>query len=302
MLESIYKVFVPSGLILLMLGMGMQLVPEDWKRVMRYPRAVLLGLLGQFVLLPAIAFGLIYSLSLPLAVSAGILILAVCPGGVVSNTVSFLARADIPLSVTLTAISSILALVTVPLILHFGLDIIQSTGEAVVAADRVVLPIGGTVKQLLVLVFLPLITGMLVRRYASNFALRSDPWMRAAGVLVLVVLLVGSVAMEFDFFMQNLSRLWFVLLVLNLATLLGGYALALVFGMDGVRRRTIAIEVGIQNVALGAMVALNILQQPEWAVVPSVYSLVMMSTAFVVMFIGSRWDNERDPSPALEEN
>jgi bile acid:Na+ symporter, BASS family len=282
--------------------MGMQLVPEDWKRVMRYPRAVLLGLLGQFVLLPVIAFGLIYSLSLPLAVSAGILILAVCPGGVVSNTVSFLARADIPLSVTLTAISSILALVTVPLILHFGLDILQSTGEAAVAADRVVLPIGGTVKQLLVLVFLPLSAGMLVRRYASNFALRSDPWMRAAGVLVLVVLLVGSVAMEFDFFMQNLSRLWFVLLVLNLATLLGGYALALVFGMDGVRRRTIAIEVGIQNVALGAMVALNILQQPEWAVVPSVYSLVMMSSAFVVMFIGSRWDNERDPSPALEEN
>jgi len=289
MLETIYKVFVPSGLMLLMFGMGMQLVLDDWRRVARHPRAVAVGLLGQFVLLPAIAFLLLHGLSLPLAVAAGVLILAVCPGGVVSNTVSFLARADIPLSVTLTAISSILALGTVPLILHLGLDLLQSSGETAVEAGRVELPIGGTLKQLLMLVLLPLLAGMAVRHFFSAFAVRSDPWMRVAGVLVLVVLLVGSLALEFDFFMENLNRLWPVLLGLNLATLLGGYALARAFGMDEVRRRTVAIEVGIQNVALGVTIALNILEKPEWGVVPSVYSLVMMATAFVMIFIGSRW-------------
>ncbi len=287
MLESIYKIFVPSGLILLMFGMGMQLVPEDWRRVVRYPRAVFVGLFGQFVLLPAIAIVLLYGTSLPLAVSAGVLILAVCPGGVVSNTVSYLARADIPLSVTLTAMSSILALVTVPLVLHFGLDLLQSARQVAGEADIVALPVRSTVIQLLVLVFLPLLAGMAVRRYVRGFAVRSDRWMRGAGILILLVLLIGSVALEFDFFMQNLNRLWSLLLVFNLATLLGGYALAFAFGLDRVRRLTVAIEVGIQNVALGAMIALNILEQPEWAVVPSVYSLVMMSTAFILIFIGS---------------
>ncbi|HMB59974.1 MAG TPA: bile acid:sodium symporter, partial [Xanthomonadales bacterium] len=124
MIETIYKVFVPAGLILLMFGMGLQLTRRDWLRLVRLPRAVLAGLLGQFILLPAVAFLMVYFLSLPLAVAAGIVILAACPGGVVSNSISFLARADIALSVTLTAVSSVLALLTVPLIVSFGLEIV----------------------------------------------------------------------------------------------------------------------------------------------------------------------------------
>lgn len=283
MLESIYRVFVPAGLMILMFGMGMQLVVGDWLRMAQYPRAILVGLAGQFILLPAIAFLMVYTLSLPLAVSAGLVILAVCPGGVVSNSISFLARADIPLSVTLTALSSVLALVTVPVILDAGLDFVQRDNATLQEGSYVKLPISATVKQLMLLVFIPLAAGMAVRRIASDFAKRSDSWMRVIGVVVLLVLLIGSVALEFDFFIQNLGALWPVLLLLNIATLAAGYTLALAFKVERLQRRTIAIEVGVQNVALGVMIALNILERSDWAVVPSVYSVVMMTTAFVII-------------------
>ena len=291
MLESIYTVFVPSGLIVLMLGMGMQLVPADWYRVVRYPRAIVAGLAGQFILLPAIAFLLVCSLSLPLSVSAGIVILAVCPGGVVSNSISFLARGDIPLSVTLTALSSVLALLSIPLVLDFGLDLVQRGSVTGLEDGYLELPVAATLGQLFVLVVLPLVSGMVIRRYASEFARRSEAWMRVLGVVVLLVLLVGSVALEYDFFKQNLESLWPVLLLFNLAALSGGYLLALALGIGRVQKLTITIEVGVQNVALGAMLALNILQRSEWAVVPSVYGIFMMSTAFALILLGNRLAN-----------
>lgn len=282
-IESIYRVFVPTGLIVLMFGMGLQLVKDDWLRLGQYPLAVLAGLLGQFVLLPAIAFLLIYVLSLPTAVSAGLIILAACPGGVVSNSISFLARADIALSVTLTAISSLLALITIPLIVGFGLAIIDRGLPESANTVSIQIPLAATIKQLMIVVLLPLTAGMLVRRFAEGFARHSEPWFRAGNVLVLVILMVGAIGMQFDFFKQNFQALWPVLLTLNLTTMLGGYLLARLMLLGRIQRRTIAIEVGVQNVALGVLVALNILQRPEWIVVPSVYSIVMLLTSFVLI-------------------
>lgn len=284
MIEQIYQVFVPSGLILLMFGMGLQLVAEDWIRITRYPLAVLAGFLGQFLLLPAIAFTLVHFLSLPLAVSAGVIIVAACPGGVVSNSVSFLARADVALSVTLTAISSVIALVTLPVLLELGLQMIQhdlaATSLALPATETITLPLAATIRQLLILVLLPLGAGMLLRRFAPGFAQRSDRWLRPGSVVVLLVLLLGAVGLEFGFFLDNFRQLWPVLLALNLASAAGGYWLARLLRLDLRQSRTVAIEVGIQNVALGVSIALNLLHQPEWMVVPSVYSIVMMLTAF----------------------
>lgn len=280
MIETIYKVFVPSGLMLMMFGMGLQLVVGDWLRVLRYPRAVVVGLVGQFIALPLIALGLVYILPLPLAISAGIIIVAACPGGITSNSVSFLARGDVALSVTLTAISSLLALVTLPLLLTFGLELLQQGIEG----ETVKLPVGTTIKQLLMLVFLPLVAGMVVRHFAEGFALRSDRWVRIGGILVLLFLLVGAVALEFDFFMGNFMKLWPVLFALNLLSAAAGYWLAYLARLDVTQRRTIAIEVGVQNVALGAMIALNILHRQDWMVVSSVYSVVMSLSSFA--FIG----------------
>ena len=283
MIETIYKVFVPAGLMILMFGMGLQLVGGDWLRLLRFPRSVLAGLIGQFILLPLVALLLVYLLSLPLAVAAGVVILAACPGGVVSNSISFLARADLALSVSLTAISSVLALITVPIIVVTGLDLVQQGMSESSHAETISLPLGATFRQLTVLVLLPLSAGMVLRRFAPGFALKSDRWFRVGSVVVLLVLMAGAIALEFDFFLENFSRLWPVLVALNVLTMLGGYLLALGFRLKIDQRRTIAIETGVQNVALGVLVALNLLQQPEWIVVPSVYSIVMMLTAFVLI-------------------
>lgn len=277
MLAMIFKVFVPSGLMVMMLGMGMQLGKEDWLRVVKFPRAVWVGLFGQFIILPILALCLGYFVSMPLAIAAGLLVLAVCPGGVTSNSVSFLARADVALSVTLTAISSLLALITIPMFLKVGLDILQ---QGMAPEDVVKLPVGDTVRQLMLMVFVPITIGMSLRHFFPAFAVKSESWVRFGGVFILLFMLFGAIALQFDFFVSNFFKLWPVLFTLNIITLAAGYFFAKVMRLDEHQSRTIGIEVGIQNVALGAMLALTILQRPDWMVVPSTYSVVMSITAF----------------------
>jgi len=283
MIEMFLKVFVPIALTVVMFGMGLQLVTGDFIRVARFPKAALAGLLGQIFLLPSIAFLLVHFLSLPLAISAGIVILAACPSGVASNSFCFLARADVALSVTLTALSSVLALVTVPLIIGLGLDIIQLGRAVTSSTDLFRLPLAASLKQLLLVVVLPLSAGMIVRRFAERFALQSDRWFRIANVVVLFILLMGAFVVGFDFLLKNFKVILPVLLALNLASMLGGYFLAQSFGLVTSQRLTIAIDTGIQNVGLGMLVALNLLRQPDWIVAPAVYSIVMMLSAFALI-------------------
>jgi BASS family bile acid:Na+ symporter len=168
MVEAFLKVVLPIALVVMMFGMGLQLTGGDFLRLARFPKAVLAGLLAQLILLPSIAFLLVHFLPLPLAISGGIVILASCPGGVASNAYSFLARADVALSVTLTALSSVVALVSVPLIVAMGLEIIQLSTAEIRNQGAIELPLRPTVQQLLTVILLPLSAGMLVRRFAER--------------------------------------------------------------------------------------------------------------------------------------
>jgi len=284
MIETFLRVFVPVVLTVLMFGMGLQLVVDDFLRLARFPKAVFVGLLGQIILLPSIAYLLVHFLPLPLAISAGIVILAACPGGVASNSFSFLAGADVALAVTLTAMSSVLALATMPLIVGLGLNIIQLTASEVAQTEAIGLPLAATVRQLFLVVVLPLSAGMLVRRFAERLAQRSGQWFRIANVAGLLVLLAGAFTVGFDFLLGNFKLLLPLLLGLNLAFMLGGFLLARSFGLPAKQRQTITIELGVHNVGLGMLLALNVMQQPQWIVVPSVYSILMMLSAFA--FIG----------------
>ncbi len=266
-----------------MFGMGLQLTGSDFLRLARFPKAVFAGLLAQIILLPSIAFLLVHFLSLPLEISAGIVILAACPGGVASNSFSFLARADVALSVTLTALSSVLALVTVPIIVGMGLDIIQPGATEISHSGAIQLPLGPTVQQLLVIVVLPLSAGMFVRRFAERLALNAARWLTIGNLVVLAILLLGAFTVGFDFLLNNFKVILPVLLALNLTSMLGGYLLARSFGLVTSQRLTIVIDTGIQNVGLGMLVALNLLRQPDWIVAPAVYSIVMMLSAFALI-------------------
>jgi len=280
MTAGFLSIYIPVVLTVLMFGMGLQLVASDFLRLARFPKAVLVGVVGQIVVLPSIAWLMVYFLPLPLAVSAGIVILAACPGGIASNSLSFLANADVALSVTLTAISSLLALVTLPILVGLGLDIIQLGMSEANHADAIRLPLGDTIAQLVLVLALPLSAGMIVRRYAERLAVRSDRWFRMVNLAGLLVLLTGAFIVGMDFLLANFQVLLPVLLGLNLASMLGGYLLARTFGLAMDQRLTITIELGIHNVGIGALVVLNLLHQPDWIVVPSVYSILMMLTGF----------------------
>jgi bile acid:Na+ symporter, BASS family len=283
MVEAFLKVVLPLALVVMMFGMGLQLRGGDFLRLARFPKAVLAGMLTQLVLLPSIAFLLVHFLSLPLAISAGIVILAACPGGVASNAFSFLARADVALSVTLTALSSVVALVSLPLIVAVGLEIIQLGSAEISHQDAIELPLRPTVQQLLIVILLPLSAGMLVRRFAERLALNAARWVAVVSMVVLVVLLAGAFIVGLDFLVKNFALILPVLLALNLASMLGAYLLAQAFGLVTPQRLTITIDTGIHNVGLGILVALNVLQQPDWIVAPSVYAILMMLSTFALI-------------------
>ena len=158
------KIFLPIALAVIMLGMGLSLTTDDFRRVVIYPKATVLGMLNQLVLLPIVAF--VYAKIFPLSpeLAVGLMILAICPGGVTSNLISHVSKGDTALSITLTAISGVITVVTIPFILNFSLEHFMAEGE------RISLPIGKTIIQIFVITVIPVLMGMLTRSLAESFA------------------------------------------------------------------------------------------------------------------------------------
>ncbi|HCK14889.1 TPA: bile acid:sodium symporter, partial [Candidatus Poribacteria bacterium] len=158
------KVFLPIALAVIMLGMGLSLTTDDFKRVMIYPKAAVLGMLNQLILLPIVAF--VYAKIFPLSpeLAVGLMILAICPGGVTSNLISHISKGDTALSITLTAISGVITVITIPFILSFSLEHFMAEGE------KISLPIGRTILQIFVITIIPILMGMSIRFLAESFA------------------------------------------------------------------------------------------------------------------------------------
>lgn len=229
-------------LTLLMFDLGLTLTWDDFMLLKNRPRPILVGLLGQLVLLPLIAFaiGLIFKLDAPLFV--GLMLIACSPGGSSSNVFSRLAKGDVALSVTLTAFSSIITFFTIPVVMSLVMSNVGMDNE-------IHLPIGNLIKQNLVLVLLPVIVGMIVRRFAPNAAGKMDKVLSKIAFPALITLAIIFFITKFDVITNNFLLLGSVVTVLLLcATLLGG-GLSRLFGFGQKERRTIVIEVGMQNAA-----------------------------------------------------
>lgn len=271
----LFTIGIPAGLFAIMFGIGLQLVPDDWLRIKREPRGVLAGLLGQFGAMPAIAIAVALLAPLPPDIAIGFIILAACPGGIVSNSFSYLSRADVALSVTLTALSSVLAVITLPLIVGLGFALVGNG-----LAQDLQLPIGRTILQLILLTLLPLACGMMTRRLLPSFAEKADRAFRVLNVLVLALLFSAVIVTEFAFLVANMLVTGSASILLSIACLTAGYWLASAFGLPRLQRKTIAIETGVQNGSVGIMIATTILQQPAFAIAPAIYgTLGMIVTA-----------------------
>jgi len=263
---------LPLALGVIMLGLGLGLTPDDFKRVARYPRAVLLGLFLQTGVLPWVAFALALLFKLSPELAVGLMLLAASPGGATANIYSHLAHGDVALNITLTAINSVLCLLTLPVILDLSLEYFLGAGQYVPPPVRKIVEVA-------LIIVLPVAIGMAVRRFAPGFAARMEKPIRLLSVLVLALLIVAAVAQEWSTLLASFAAVGLACLLFNLASLGAGYAAPLAIRLPRKQAVAIAMEIGIHNGTLAIFIALNVLGNAAMSIPAAVYSLLMFFTA-----------------------
>jgi BASS family bile acid:Na+ symporter len=279
--ELLKQTALPLALFAVLFGMGLSLVPEDFRRVFRHPKAKLVGLACQLLLLPAVAFALALLFRLPGELAVGLMLLAACPGGATSNVITHLSKGDTALSVTLTAISSTVCVFTIPWIVGWSMQWFMGGSSAVQ------LPFWKTLGQLTVVTILPIACGMAVRAARPAWARRLE---RPAGIFALVILaliIMAAVAREKDLAHQ-FAVAGPAAISLNILTMLLGFAAGWMFALPLAQRITISIEAGIQNGTLALAIALGLLESSRIAMPAVVYSLFMFVSGAVMIAIYGR--------------
>jgi BASS family bile acid:Na+ symporter len=270
-------VLLPLALFIIMLGMGLGLTVDDFKRVVVEPRAMVLGLLAQLVMLPLVGLGLAIAFPLSPELAVGVMVLAACPGGPTSNLISYLVRGNVALSISLTAISSLVTVFTIPLVVNGAMQFFMGTGS------DLQLPFGNTVLQIAVITLVPVSLGMVLHRLAPVGAARLEAGVKWLSLGFLGLIIAGLLVQErqnvLDFFVQ----VGLVTLTLNVVTMALGYAIGLAGRLPIPSRKAIAVEVGIQNGTLAIAVASapTLLNQPTLAIPAAIYSLLMFVTSAV---------------------
>ncbi|WP_396588822.1 bile acid:sodium symporter family protein [Bermanella sp. R86510] len=266
------KVFLPASLFVIMLGMGLALKPIDFKMVLVKPKAIVLGLLAQMILLPLLALGVIYLFGMTGALAVGVMILALCPGGTTSNLYTFLAKGDIALSVSLTSVVSLIAPFTVPILLIFFMDLLMGQEE------YIKLPVLKTILQLVVITIIPVSLGMVIQHYKPALSNKVEKPVKLFSIIVMFVIIAGIVAQNISQMGAYFAKAGMATLVLNLACMLMGYGIAKLARLNEAQSKAIGIEVGFQNGTLAILIALTLLENTQMAIAATTYSLIMFIT------------------------
>lgn len=290
MFDLFFGIVMPIGLIIIMAGMGMTLDLAAFKRVLTFPVPILAGLSAQMLLLPLVALGLVLLFDVDSMIGLGLILLSASPGGVTSNALTYVVKADVALSVSLTAINSLLISVTLPVVLLIGARMIDAS-----LSTDIDLPFSRMIGQLLGVTVFPIATGMLLRQFLPNFAHRSEPFIRVFSVVLLALMLIILWITEYQLFLGNARQIGLLIFCLLMITMSLGYGLAGALSLPEPQRFTILLEVGIQNTVLSVYVAANILEDMALAVVPSTYGMLMMLPIAVLM-LGRHWKLSRPAS------
>lgn len=277
----ITDVFLPIALGIIMLGLGLGLTVADFRRVVVYPRAVAIGLGCQMLILPAVCLGIAHAFALPPELAVGLMLLAASPGGAVANLYSHLARGDVALNITLTAVNSVLSLITLPLIVGFSLDHFLGASRAI--------PLQlGKVVSVVSVVLVPVTIGMVIRGRKPALARRLDRPVRALSALFLLGVTLSAVLAERAKLGDALALVGPAALAFNLVSLGVGYIVPRLARVERSQAIAIGMEIGIHNAILAITVALNVLGNAAMSIPPAVYSLIMLVTAAAFGFWVSR--------------
>jgi bile acid:Na+ symporter, BASS family len=271
-------IMLPLSLAIIMLGMGLSLTPIDFKRVFLFPKAAAIGIANQIILLPLIGFLLVWLFGLKSPeLAVGILILAACPGGPTSNLISHISKGDTALSITLTAISSLIAVITIPLIVNLALGIFMQQGE------YVPLPVFDTIIKLTLITLLPVSIGMIIRAKALSFANKMDKPVKIISGILLFLIIFAAIMNNSEIFVSSFRDVGPIALSLNVVMLIMGYLSARMMRLKLAQSITISIESGIQNGTLGITIASTLLHNDIMAISPAIYSLIMFVTGGIII-------------------
>lgn len=291
--SALISVGLPVALAIIMFGLGLSLQVDDFRRVARSPRAVVVALTLQVLVLPVIAFGLVIGFGLDPLLAVGVMLLAASPGGTTANLFSHLFRGDVALNVTLTAINSVLAAFTIPLITNLAIGYFDADGELGLQVGKVL--------QVIAIVLVPVVLGMLVRSRRPALAARSDKPVRVFSIVVLVVVAVGALLGERENLADYVRQVGLVTAIFCAASLSLGYAGARLLRLERAQAVASSMEVGIHNTTVALTIALSVLGSTEVAIPSAVYSIIMyvFATGFGLLVTrGARSPRGREPARA----
>jgi BASS family bile acid:Na+ symporter len=265
-----------------MLGMGLSLMVNDFRRVVLFPKAVALGLVLKLLFIPVLTFALLYLMPMQPELAVGFVLLAACPGGATTNLITNLAKGDVALSITLTAIASVITVFTIPLIVDIGLVEFMGAGR------QIELPFFKTIGQILAITVVPVILGMVINKKYPRFSKKSERPVKIISALFLVLIIAAALLKEraklADFFLMAGP----LALILNLTGMMLGYGITMLFTKSKAQAVTIGVEVSIVNGTLGIAIAAGILQNSVMSIPSAIYSIIMFPAVLVMIYIGTR--------------
>ncbi|MES9904426.1 MAG: bile acid:sodium symporter family protein [Sedimenticola sp.] len=276
-MANIYQIVFPLLLALIMAGMGLSLKLNDFKTLISVPKAILAGLVSQLIFLPLTAYLLLGVFDLQWEFAVGFMLLAACPGAATSNVATHLAKGDLALSVLLTSIASFITVFTIPFIVNFALT--SFGGEAA----SFVLPVGKTMLQIFLLTVFPVAIGMFIRTKWAAFADKMENPVKIFSVVFLLILMAGVVAKDFSTFKMALQSVGTFAITFNVTTMALGFLMATLFALSFKQKITLTIEVGFQNVSLGIVIAMTLLNNAQIAIPSMIYIFFAYVTSGIII-------------------
>ncbi len=277
-MEIVTKI-APIALALIMLGLGLGLSGRDFLRVINNPKDFVIGFFCQLLLLPIVAYILILILNLPLEIALGLMIIAAAPGGVTTNVMTKFANGDVALSISLTAVISLISIISVPFIVLKSADLLGVTN---ISADITMTAI--TLKMALV-VTVPVILGMIIRKFADNFISSNISIVNKVTTALFIIVFAAIWIEERENIFNYLKQAGFAVLVLNVVMMILAYYIAKFFATGMKQRKCIAIECGLQNGTLAVFVATQMFNDITYMIPTAAYALIMYLTGFILIFM-----------------
>ena len=275
---EIAKTIAPVCLAIIMFGLGLGLTVTDFKRVITIPRDFIVGFFGQVIILPIIAFILIHLISMPPEIALGVMVIAAAPGGVTSNILTKFANGDVALSVTLTAVVSLISVITVPLIVYnsasfLGLEITKKISMINIAV------------KMFFVVTVPVIFGMIVRSLMTDFIVSKTLLVQRLSVILFLIVFISIWVEEWDRIISFITRAGLVAFILNITMIFIGYYMAKFLASGIEQRKCISLECGLQNGTLAVFVATQLWDDIVFMVPTAAYALIMFVTSIIFVLI-----------------